>query len=119
MPTFLISYDLSQPAANKSAVTSAIMMLGASWARPLDQTWYIKADLEDSDIESVLGSLLGDDDGLLVQRVEHDAMLANTQLRWFRQRSKPLAGVETNVVAFPSASTAGFEDHADDFALAG
>ncbi len=105
MHTFLISYDLAQPAANKNAITSAIMMLGQAWARPLEQTWYIKADLEADDIEAVVGRLLDDDDGLLVQRVEHEAMLANTQLRWFRQRTKPLAGVATNIVAFPAAAT--------------
>ena len=80
----------------------AIMMLGHTWARPLEQTWYIKADLEDSDIENVLHGLLDDNDGLLVQCVEHDAMLANTQLRWFKQRSKPLAGVEANAIGFPA-----------------
>ena len=35
MRTFLISYDLAQPNANKNAINSAIMMLGQSWARPL------------------------------------------------------------------------------------
>ncbi len=101
MRTFLISYDLAQPAKNKTALCSTIMMLGQSWARPLDQTWYIKADMEDCDIENVLNGLLQDDDGLLVQCVEHDAMMANTQLRWFKQRAQPLASVETNVIAFP------------------
>ena len=28
---------------------------------------------------------------------------ATTQLRWFRQRAQPLAGVATNIVAFPQA----------------
>jgi len=93
------------------------MMLGQSWARPLDQTWYIKADLEDGDIENVLGGLLSDDDGLLVQCVEHGAMLSNTRLRWFKRRSQPLAVVETNVIAFPVLN----RDHTTkaDVALAG
>ena len=106
MRTFLISYDLRQPAHNKNAIASAIMMLGQSWARPLDQTWYIKADLEGGDIENVLHHLLDEDDGLLVQCVEHKAMLANTQLRWFKQRSHPPAGVAENVFAFPALTEA-------------
>ena len=103
MRTFLISYDLAEPANNKAALCSAIMMLGQSWARPLDRTWYIKTDKEDSDIENVLNGFIGEDDGLLVQWVEHGAMLANTQLRWFKQRTQPLSGVETNIIAFPVA----------------
>ena len=102
MRTFLISYDLAQPNANKNAINSAIMMLGQSWARPLASTWYIRADIDEGDIECVLGGLIDDDDGLLVQAVESDAMLANTELRWFRQRQQPLAGTETNIVAFPA-----------------
>ena len=116
MRTFLISYDLAAPTANKNAITSAIMMLGQSWARPLAQTWYIRADLEESDIESVLGGLLADDDGLIVQSVDQDASLANTELRWFRQRSQPLAGVETNIVAFPAVTPAA--DVIEDLAMA-
>lgn len=101
MRTFLVSYDLAAPAANRHAITTAIMMLGVSWARPLEQTWYIKADLSETDIESVLASLLGDDDGMIVQCVRDDAQLANTSLRWFKQRPLPQDAVETNVVAFP------------------
>lgn len=116
MRTFLISYDLADPSANKNAVNSAIMMLGQSWARPLAQTWYIRADLQEGDIESVLGGLLDDEDGLIVQSVERDASLANTQLRWFRQRAQPLTGIETNIVAFPATTPA--EDTVEDLALA-
>ena len=116
MRTFLISYDLAAPSANKNAITSAIMMLGQSWARPLAQTWYIRAEIDQSDIESVLGGLLQDDDGLIVQSVDQDASLANTELRWFRQRTQPLAGVETNIVAFPAIPLTG--DQVEDLALA-
>ncbi len=104
MQMFLISYDLAAPTQNKNAITSAIMMLGQSWARPLEQTWYIKADVEAGDIEQVLGRLLGDDDGMLVQSVADEAIMANTQLRWFKQRAQPLAGIDSNVVAFPASS---------------
>ncbi|MGI9520972.1 MAG: hypothetical protein ACR2PG_04910 [Hyphomicrobiaceae bacterium] len=88
MRTFLISYDLVDAETNKAAITSAIMMLGASWARPLGQTWYIRADLNASDIESVLARLLHINDGLLVQVVEDEAIMSKTPLRWFRKRTK-------------------------------
>lgn len=101
MRTFLVSYDLAAPATNRHAITTAIMMLGVSWARPLEQTWYIKADLAEDDIESVLAGLLADDDGMIVQCVRDDAHLANTSLRWFKQRPLPQDITETNVVAFP------------------
>jgi len=117
MRTFLISYDLGQPAHNRHALSSAIMMLGQSWARPLDQTWYIKADIEGSDIENVLSGLLNDGDGLLVQCVEHDAMMANTQLRWFKQRAQTKkTRIDKNVVTFPTAADIPAFD--SDFALA-
>lgn len=103
MQMFLISYDLAAPTVNKNAMTHAIMMLGQSWARPLEQTWYIKANVEAGDIEQVLRGLLDDDDGLLVQSVEDEAIMANTQLRWFKQRTQPLAGIDPNVVALPAA----------------
>lgn len=101
MRTFLVSYDLAQPAANRHAITTAIMMLGTSWARPLEHAWYIRADLEETDIESVLFGLLGDDDGLIVQCVQDEARLSNTSLRWFKQRPLPQELTETNIVAFP------------------
>jgi hypothetical protein len=101
MRTFLVAYDLAVPAANRHALTTAIMMLGKSWARPLEQMWYIKADLDEDDIHSVLNALLGDDDGLVVQCVRDDAHLANTSLRWFKQRPLPQDVISTNIVAFP------------------
>ncbi len=117
MQTFLIAYDLAVPATNKHAISSAIMMLGQAWARPLDQTWYLKADLDVGDIEGVLGGLLGDDDGLLVQRIDRDGDLAKTALRWFKRRTQPVAGIETNIVAFaPAQQSRPIEQ--DDFALA-
>lgn len=100
MTSFLIAYDLARPQANKHALASAIMMIGQSWARPLETTWYVKADMDASDIEAILTGLLGDDDGLLVQPVNENAALANTTLRWFKRRSAPAAGA-SNVVAFP------------------
>ena len=119
MQTYLISYDLAAPQTNKHALASAIMMLGQSWARPLDQTWYMRADLDETDIDSVLRQLLGEDDGLLVQAVEQDAILANTQLRWFRQRRQPMAEIETNVVAFPVVpELPDVQETGEDFAMA-
>ena len=105
MRTFLISYDLAKPHRNKHVVAQAVMSLGQSWARPLEQTWYIKAEAQSEQaIEEKIAPLLDADDGLLVQSVLEDAVLTNTALRWFRQRR---AGVDVvpggNVLAFPAA----------------
>jgi hypothetical protein len=103
MRTFLISYDLARPARNKHAMATIIMSLGAAWARPLEQTWYVRADVAEDEIESRLSSLLDDEDGLIVQAVVEEGIMTNTQLRWFRQR-RPAFELEAggNVVAFPS-----------------
>ena len=101
MRTFLVSYDLADPAFNRNALTSAIMMLGQSWARPLAQTWYVKTDLAEGDIESLLGELLQHDDGLIVQAVDDEARLAGTSMRWFRQRTLLHDLPQNNIVAFP------------------
>ena len=107
MRTFLISYDLARPARSKHAMATIIMSLGSSWARPLEQTWYVRAELTEGEVESRLATLLDDDDGLIVQAVSEEAVMTNTQLRWFRQR-RPAFELEVggNVVAFPSVPTA-------------
>ena len=43
--------------------------LGTSWARPLEQTWYVRADAAEIDIQDRLTGLLDADDGLIVQSV--------------------------------------------------
>jgi hypothetical protein len=106
MRTFLISYDLANPNRNKHVLATAIMSLGQSWARPLEQTWYVRADTAEADIESRLVGLLDGDDGLIVQAVSDDAQLTNTSLRWFRQRRTPFElELNTNVIAFPLPAT--------------
>lgn len=105
MRTFLIAYDLAKPHCNKHVVAQAIMGLGTTWARPLEQTWYVRADgLAEGEIEARLASLLDADDGLLIQACREDAVLANTSLRWFRQR-RPGVDIDagSNVIAFPVA----------------
>lgn len=102
MRTFLIAYDLAKPNRNKHALASAIMSLGSAWARPLETTWYVRADASEEDIERSLVAILDADDGLVVQAVETPAAFAQTSLRWFRQR-RPGFDVEatSNVIAFP------------------
>lgn len=102
MRTLLISYDLAKPHRNKHVVAQEIMELGQRWARPLEQTWYVSTDLSEDEIDSRLAGLLDADDGLLIQRVEDEAVMTNTALRWFRQRRPAidLAGT-ANVLAFP------------------
>ena len=108
MRTFMISYDLAAPASNKHAIATAIMSIGSSWARPLDHSWYVRADVSETAIERQLSALLDDEDALIVQTVAEAGVLTNTQLRWFRNR-RPAFDVDagTNVVAFPSMPAAG------------
>lgn len=102
MRTFVISYDLANPIANRHVVAQAIMETGDAWARPLESTWYIKTDKAREDVEASLKPLLTDDDGLLVQAVQGQAAMANTTLRWFHQRRPAFDLPEnSNVVAFP------------------
>ena len=105
MRTLLISYDLAMPHRNKHILAREIMGLGARWARPLEQTWYVSTERDEIEIEARLASILDSDDGLLIQAVSEDAVLSNTQLRWFRQRHADTGSAETtNVIAFPLIS---------------
>lgn len=97
MKTFLISYDLSEPALNRDSVTSCIMSIGDAWARPLAQTWYVRSERDADEIETELADYLGEDDGLVVQAASEDVALSNTALRWFRRR--PLDAQRTEIVA--------------------
>ena len=107
MRTYLVSYDLAKPALNQPYLAEAIMSLGASWARPLANVWYLKAEQTPSEIEARLSRLLDEDDGLLVQETRGDALMLNTGLRWFRQRRRAVEiDAIGNVVAFPSATAA-------------
>lgn len=102
MRTLLIAYDLARPHRNKHALAREIMGLGGRWARPLESTWYVATDRDERDVEAVLSSILDGDDGLLIQSVSEEAVLSNTQLRWFRHRRADLGSAETtNVIAFP------------------
>jgi hypothetical protein len=102
MRTYLISYDLAQPHFKKHVVAQAIMALGDSWARPLENTWYVRSEEAPETLEARLARHLDDEDGLLIQGVRGDAFLANTSLRWFRQRQAGIDVAEhANVIAFP------------------
>jgi hypothetical protein len=102
MRTFLIAYDLAKPHRNKHALASAIMALGQAWARPLEATWYVRAEMNETEIEARLQNLLDTDDGLLVQAVVEPASLTQTSLRWFRQRRPGFDLVQgSNIIAFP------------------
>ncbi len=49
MRTLIISYDLAQPHRNKHVLAQQIMALGQSWARPLEQTWYVRTEAREED----------------------------------------------------------------------
>ena len=101
MRTLIISYDLAQPHRNKHVLAQLIMALGSSWARPLEQTWYVRTEATEDMIEHQLAGQFDPDDGLLIQAVKDDAVLTNTALRWFRQRR---AGIEIGVTPTSSPS---------------
>ena len=67
MRTLIISYDLAQPHRNKHVLAQQIMAIGKSWARPLEQTWYVRTDAREDQIEAQLRGHLDPDDGLLIQ----------------------------------------------------
>jgi hypothetical protein len=103
MRTFLITYDLAKPNRNKHALASVIMSLGSAWARPLEQTWFVRSEESASELEERLTRLLDTDDGLIVQQVEAPAVFAQTSLRWFRQRRPGFdVPATSNVIAFPT-----------------
>ena len=103
MRTLIISYDLAHPHRNKHVLAQQIMALGEAWARPLDQTWYVRTDVREETVEGKLAGVLEADDGLLIQAVEDDAVLTNTALRWFRRRRPSVEIAEgSNVIAFPA-----------------
>ena len=77
------------------------MALGQSWARPLEQTWYVRAETRRGEIEARLAGLLDGDDGLLIQAVSDERAADQHRLRWFRQRRAVRSSDDTNVIAFP------------------
>ena len=105
MRTFLVCYDLSEPAFNKADVVSTITMAATSWARPLENVWYIRTEGAQQEVEDRLRQVIGLDDGLVIQAVRDEAVLMNTGLRWFRQRRvmETPAIATDNVVAFPGS----------------
>jgi len=107
MRTLIISYDLAQPQRNKHVLAQHIMSVGRSWARPLEQTWYVRTEAAADEVEEMLRVVLEADDGLLVQATRDEAVMTNTALRWFRQRQPetgagPNGGGNNNVIAFPA-----------------
>lgn len=106
MRTYLIAYDLANPTINKHAVAQSIMAVGERWARPLESTWYVTSDTTEEAIAERLSALLDNDDGLLIQSVDDQAVLTNTSLRWFRQRAAAVTEAPSNVVAFPAPKPA-------------
>lgn len=107
MRTYLISYDLAKPHLIKHVVAQAIMAAGQSWARPLEQTWYVRSDESEEALEAKLTRILDSEDGLLIQRVKDDAILTNTSIRWFKRRQAGVeTGGDTNIIAFPMAKPA-------------
>jgi hypothetical protein len=108
MRTYLVSYDLANPAMNQPYLADAIMALGEAWARPLANVWYLRTDSPQDTIENRLARLLDEHDGLLVQAVREEAAFRNTGLRWFRRRRREEEAAASNIVAFPAPGEAAF-----------
>ena len=103
METLLIAYDLADT-EDTADLTAAIQALGVRWARPLASLWCVETDKSPTEIEAQLSDLLGMDDGLLVQRMEGEAALANTMLRWTaRAVAVKTDVVGAQVIAWPDA----------------
>jgi hypothetical protein len=108
MRTFLVSYDLANPAMNQPYLADAIMALGEAWARPLANVWYLRTNGSQEAIEGRLARLLDEHDGLLVQAVREEAAFRNTGLRWFRQRRRE-EDAANNVIAFRTPAEVSFQ----------
>jgi hypothetical protein len=103
MRTFLISYDLATPVANKPQIVDEIMQLGQAWARPLDNVWYLRSEETQAELEARISRYLCCDDGLLIQEARGEASFLNTGLRWFRKRrNAEQSASRSNVVPFPA-----------------
>jgi len=113
MRTFLVSYDLANPAMNQPDLADAIMALGEAWARPLANVWYLRTDGSQEAIEGRLARLLDEHDGLLVQAVREEAAFRNTGLRWFRRRRREDEAAASNVVAFRTPAEASIQQGED------
>jgi hypothetical protein len=101
MRTFLISYDLAITDA-RHRLANEIMQLGDAWARPLACTWFVRTTERCSAVEGRLRPLLAADDGLLIQEVESETALVNTNLRWFKRRRTEAGTNMSNIISFPS-----------------
>jgi hypothetical protein len=88
MRTLIISYDLAQPHRNKHILAHHIMAIGNSWARPLEQTWYVRTDAREEEIEAQLRGALDPDDGLLIQATRDGAALVPPAARRHRHRRR-------------------------------
>ena len=81
MMTYLISYELSNPLHRRHQISEAMMCIGESWARPLENTWYIRSKEDEDIITEKLGRLIDEDDALLIQTVDDEVTLLNTTLQ--------------------------------------
>jgi hypothetical protein len=101
MRTFLISYDLAASKA-EHRLAKEIMQLGDAWARPLTCTWFVRTTERCGAVEGRLRPLLAADDGLLIQEVESETTLVNTNLRWFKRRRPGVSVNNSNIITFPA-----------------
>ena len=83
MTVLLIAYDLVDAEAG-AEINALIRTVGQSWARPLATVWYVQTNLTPEVVKAQIAECLGMDDGLVVQRVDSEAVGHNLSMRWTR-----------------------------------
>lgn len=88
MRTYLVSYDLKQPATiyNYNTIGNAIKSFGI-WAKPLESLWLIKTDLTALQAYNHLVRFIRPGDKLLVIHVDNDWVscgIDNIVINWMK-----------------------------------
>jgi len=73
MTTYVISYDLSEDAQDRTALFEAIKGLADTWCHCLGSTWLIKTRMNAFEIAASLRATMHESDGLLVVNAGSDA----------------------------------------------
>jgi hypothetical protein len=72
---YQIDYDLRAPGRNYASLIEAIKVL--PWAHPLKSTWVVATTMSASDLGAYLFRHMDRNDGLLVTRLQGDAVWYN------------------------------------------
>lgn len=87
MKVYQINYDLRNQ-RNYSTLTDKIKSYG-TWAKPLESCWIVATNQSASQIRDGLASVMDNDDGLLVTRLEGEAAwrgLSSEITKWLKEQ---------------------------------